>query len=89
MFTWKGDGNTKTWKGRSEKLSGFSPEGSTAEVYGGKWMLTLPNGVPIRGTAADEAAAKKAVEQAHNGYVLQQWQKGSPKAGQVWCVPLQ
>ena len=54
----------------------------------GSWDVCWPSGEHTSGTAESQEAAKEAALREHERVVMRQWQKGGPKPGQVFCVPL-
>jgi hypothetical protein len=52
------------------------------------WDVTLPSGKHVRGQADSAEAAIKAVNAAHDQFVLVQWKLGRPGAKGVFVVPL-
>lgn len=64
-------------------------DGSCAEIdANGRWDLTLPNGVHVRGIATDALQAREYVEVAHNNWALERWNKGTLAKGQLFVCSL-
>lgn len=63
-------------------------DGTTAEISpDGDWDLTFPSGKHQRGSAPTTEAAKAAVKNVHDAFILQQWTKGRV-CGSTFEVPL-
>ena len=63
-------------------------DGSSAEIdLHGRWDLCLPNGEIVRGIATDTSQAREHIEQTHNDWALERWNKGIPSGGRLFvCV---
>lgn len=69
-------------------LRRYLTDGTQIVVSGCQWDLTLPGGKHVRGTAANEEAAKVAWQSDHDQYVLSQWKQGKMGRGGLFICPL-
>lgn len=63
-------------------------DGTSAELSpDGDWDVTLPSGKHVRGNAPSTEAAKAAVKNVHDAFILERWNHGRVW-GSTFEVPL-